>query len=334
MKKYLAILAVLFTAILSSCSNDDNIQVNQVITFKVNPSTVISSYKEFDVGELSALPSNANLRIRILIYNEDGNLVDEDVTYTNDYTHIMTTSLNLAQGNYTAVACTDVVLNNKTFEFWDLSGKETLSTTTFTDKGKIGDRWKILGLKVAHFSVDRNTTELNIDVKPAGALILVWWKNWNRYSNVTAFRLYTNRSSDQMTLGASGNPSYSVESSYDLDWNIAQLSYNSDYNGGQAYVFSFPIKNMTVQFGAGLENNKYTLFKNAEAVVNIELGREYYFTYDVKSEECEWLVLTDVDARSSESSLEYYGNNATSNSFDNNQSIRVIDFVEPGELSD
>ncbi len=334
MKKYLAIFAVLFTVILSSCSNDD-IPVNQSITFKVNPSTVVSSYQEFQPGELSTLPSGANLRIRLLIYNEAGKLVAEDESYMNDYTHIMSSSFNLAQGVYTAVSCTDVVTDNKTFEYWDLSGKETLSTTTFTDKGYIGGSLKILGLNVTHFSVDSNTKDHNIDVKPAGALAFVWWKNWRRYNNVEAFRLYANRSCDNMTLNASGEPTYSVESSNDVsDWRIASMTYDSEYAGGYVYVFLFPVKNMTVQFGASLKDNKYTLFKNAKEIVDIELGREYYFTYDVTSEECEWLILTDVDARSSESTLEYYGNNTTSNGFENNQSIRVMDFVQPGKLSE
>lgn len=319
---------------MSSCSNDD-IPVNQSVTFKVNPSTVVSSYKEFEPGELSSLPSGANLRMRILIYNEAGKLVAEDYAYMNDYTHIMTSSFNLPQGSYTAVACTDIVTDNKTFEYWDLSGKEILSTTTFTDKGYIGGALKILGLKVTHFSVDSNTKELNIDVKPAGALAIVWWKNWNRYSNVEAFRLYANRACDHMTLNAFGEPTYSVESSNDVSaWRIASMTYDSDYSGGYVYVFLFPVKNMTVQFGAELDDNYYALFENAEAVVDIELGREYYFTYDVTSEECEWLVLTDVDASSSDLNLEYYGNDQTSNGFENKQSIKVIDFVQPGKLSE
>lgn len=334
MKKYLAIFAVLFTVILSSCSNDD-IPVSQTITFKVNPSTVVSSYQEFEPGELSSIPSGANLRVRLLIYNEAGNLIAEDETYMNDYTHVMTSSFNLGQGNYTAVACTDIVTDNKTFEYWDLSGKEKLSTTMFTDNGYIGGSLKILGLKVNHFTVDNSLKEYSMDVKPAGALAFVWWKNWKRYNNVEAFRLYANRSCDNMTLNSDGEPTYSVESSNDVsDWRIASLTYDADYVGGYVYVFLFPVKNMTVQFGASLKDNKYTLFKNAKEIVDIELGREYYFTYDVTSEECEWLVLTDVDARSSECAVEYNGSNNTSNGFENDQSIRVMDFIEPGKLSE
>lgn len=334
MKKYLAIFAVLCTVILSSCSNDD-IPVAQTITFKVNPSTVVSSYREYAPGELSTLLSDYNLRIRLLIYNEAGKLVAEDETYMNDYTHIMTSSFNLEQGLYTAVSCTDVVSDNKTFEFWDLSGKESLSTATFTDNGYIGAQFKILGFNVTHFSVDNNAKELNVNVKPAVALALVMWENWNRYTNVEAFRLYANRSCDNMTLNASGEPTYSVESSNDVaNWRIAALEYDSQYNGGYVYVFLFPIKNMTMQFGAGLTDNTYALFDNAMALVDIELGKEYYFAYDVTSEECEWLVWTDVDTSSSTSTLEYYGNNTTSNGFECNQSIRVMDFVQPGNLSE
>lgn len=61
MKKYLAIFAVLFTVILSSCSNDD-IPVNRSVTFKLNPATVVDKLYEMNAGDLTSLSSGATLK--------------------------------------------------------------------------------------------------------------------------------------------------------------------------------------------------------------------------------------------------------------------------------
>ena len=77
MKKYLAIFAVLFTVILSSCSNDD-IPVNRSVTFKLNPATVVDNLYEMNAGDLTSLSSGATLNVDLYVYDESGTLVERD----------------------------------------------------------------------------------------------------------------------------------------------------------------------------------------------------------------------------------------------------------------
>ncbi|MCM1140140.1 MAG: hypothetical protein NC453_16365, partial [Muribaculum sp.] len=183
MKKYLAIFAVLFTVILSSCPNDD-IPVSQTITFKVNPSTVVNCYDEYDAGELTVLPKGYSLRVRLLIYNETGKLVSSDVQKFSDYSHIMTSPQDLAEGEYTVVTITDIVTSTDEDFAWILSNEENLSTLSIAKTEYIREQWGILGLETTHVSISPSVKDVNIDVKPAGALAIVFYNNWNHYSDV------------------------------------------------------------------------------------------------------------------------------------------------------
>lgn len=324
MKKFIMYIIAFAAVMLTSCSNED-VPVSKNVTFKINPSTVISSFIEFNAGELSSIGSDQNLRVRLLIYNESGRLQCSDTQYMNDYTHMSSFGFSLPVGVYKAVAITDIVSDNRTFEFWTLTGEDNINTTTITDAGYVGGSSKILGLTVKDIEIGESSgTEYNIDVRPAGALAIVWFKNWNRYTNVDSFALYSNRSCDSMTLNSEGNPVYSVEASNDMSWRIALMGHDSSYSGGYVYVFLFPLQNASMHFGAELNNDRYTLFPGADAVVDIELGREYMFTYDVTSEECEWNVFTNVQGKPGRH--EYNGNDMLfNNGFMNKQSIRVAD---------
>ena len=162
MKKYLSILTALIAVLFTSCSNDD-IPVMHETVFKVDPSTVISSYLEYNVGDLTSFSSGNKLRIRLLAYDEDGVLVASDESFSNDYTHIQTFNFALPEGNYTTVAITDVV--SSTTEFYTLSNQERLNTTTITSTGKIGLQSGILGLTTETHYVSSYTNDINIKVK-------------------------------------------------------------------------------------------------------------------------------------------------------------------------
>lgn len=296
MKKYLAIFAVLFTVILSSCSNDD-IPVTHATAFKVDPSTVISSYEEFNVGDLTSLGSNYQLRIRLLIYNENGMLVASDEAFSADYTHIQTFSFNLSEGEYTTVAVTDVVGKSSSAveEFYTLSNQERLNTTTLTYTNYIGGQLAILGLTTEKQYITSSASDINIKVKPAGALIVCHINDWNAcldYNDngvaidAETYMLLGNQSSSDLTLNTYGEPTYSIKSSSDYDYIWYAHKRNSQYIGGYGYAFKFPMTNVKLKWVAEAPTGRYNW--GEPAVVDIEVGKEYYFELDVANDEAGW----------------------------------------------
>jgi len=290
MKKYLAIFAVLFTVILSSCSNDD-IPVNQSITFKVNPSTVVNCFAEYDAGELTVLPKGYSLRVRLLIYNEAGVLVSSDTQKFNDYSHIMTSPQDLPEGEYTVVTTTDIITSTDENFAWRLSNEENLSTLSIAKSEYIREQWEILGLETTHVSIYPGIKDVNIDVKPAGALAIVFYTNWNHYSDVVKYKLNSDRIADNLTFTSTGEPQYSVKSSNWTDYRISLATWDSNYIGAYRYIFLFPMQNATFQFKCECDDDK-TYLLGEPAKINTERGKEYRFEIDVETDEASWYVIT------------------------------------------
>lgn len=286
-KKILGYSAAACALMLASCSNED-VPVSQAVSFRVNPNTVVSGFEEYSGGELSVLADTYDLRVRLLIYNESGSLVSKSEELTNDYNHTVYMNANLEPGSYKVIALTDVVADENTFEYWSLADEEKLSTATVTDCGYIGGKYKLLGLRTLDIDITENQREVAVDVYPAGALAIVRFMNWNRYSDVSDFYLLSNRSCDDMRFDENGNPIYSVESSRDYDWILSSMEWDSNYSGGYSYVFMFPIDNMSLRFYAMSTADK--LYGFGSATVNIEAGREYYFAWDVTNDTYDWQI--------------------------------------------
>jgi len=325
MKKYLAILAVLFTVILSSCSNDD-IPVGQSITFKVNPSTVVSSLLEFTAGDLSSIDSDENLYVSLYIYNAAGNLVSSEVQKFKDYTHIMNSVQSIEAGEYTVVASTQII-DDKDFKYWEISGTENLSTFTVKDEGYIGGSAKILGLSAQKITVNSSTKEVLINVECAGAVALVQVMDWNRYSNVATFGLMANKSCDEVTFDYNGGLNYSAETKSDYSYWMTKWDYDSDYNGGYGYTFMFPYTNINMAFVAITTSNSRNYLGEA-CTGNIEKNHTYWFAYDVQEEETYWSDATDWDLNMAKSPTMRANNNSFENMLKFDPEAKVITIAQ------
>lgn len=325
MKKYLAIFAVLFTVILSSCSNDD-IPVGQSITFKVNPSTVVSSLLEFTAGDLSSIDSDENLYVSLYIYNAAGNLVSSEVQKFKDYTHIMNSVQSIEAGEYTVVASTQII-DDKDFKYWDISGTENLSTFTVKDEGYIGGSAKILGLSAQKVTVNSSTKEVLVNVECAGAVALVQVMDWNRYSNVESFGLMSNKSCDDVTFDYNGGLNYSVETKSDYSYWMTKWTYDSNYSGAYGYTFMFPYTNINMAFVAITTSNSRNYLGQA-CTGNIEKNHTYWFAYDVQEEETYWSDATDWDLNMAKAPTMRANNNSFENMLKFDSEAKVITIAQ------
>ncbi|MDE5653120.1 MAG: FimB/Mfa2 family fimbrial subunit [Muribaculaceae bacterium] len=288
MKKLLYCAPILALGMLAaSCSNED-ITVESAVTIKVNPATVVSSLYERTPGDLSSIDRGYSLNVDLYIYNEAGVLVTSTSEQYSDYTHVMSTSLQLPAGDYTAVAMTHVTGSN--INYWNIAGTDRLDTFTVTDEGYIGGNHKILGLSSYALKVtESNSREHSINVQCAGAVAFINIQNWNRYSNIEEFELLANKSCDNLTLDSKGQPTYSVETSQNLQWRMFLMDYDPDYSGGYSYSFMFPCTNISMRFAATLTSGS-GVYLGSGCVADIEKGKSYIFRYDVTSEQEDWLI--------------------------------------------
>lgn len=290
MKKNIFLFVITFAAILSSCKNED-ITISRNITFKVNPATVVDRLYEIKAGDLTALTSGSKLQVSLLIYDDKGILVNKVSNEYSAYTHMMTTDIYLAPGNYTAVATSHVSSN---VEFWSFSGLEQLSTFKITDEGRIGGKSKILGLSIMKFVVGDKTETFNINIENAGAVAAVSFYKWNKYNNVKVYSLMGKQSCDYLSFNNQGSKDYSIKSESKYTFYKAKAEYDSKITSPYIYFFTFPINNASFRFYAETTDDQL-IPMGKEFVDNIKQGWSYLFEYDFENDESNWYYWTPED---------------------------------------
>lgn len=285
MKKILFILTSLIVLVLSSCSNDD-IPVSQATTFKIDPANVIQPFSyEINPGDLEGVDSDNALRVRLLVYNAKGVLVQSETQYLSSYASIMSTSVNLEKGDYSAVVITDVVEmdgDNVSWACWELSDENSITTAKITDLGYIGGKSKILGIGSQKFTVSEVSEEIAINPTPAGAVLCVMWRNIHTFSDVDMIVLETNRSSDYLVMNSNGGYDVAVENdNNNYSWRMAMLEPSEYPNSTNiyGYYFTFPINNISFRFRIDTSDSE-SVYSDAMPF-NINVGSEYYFEIDL-----------------------------------------------------
>ena len=289
-KIYFTLYAVLCIAFVSSCQNGD-IDIDKIITFKINPSTVVSSLLENSPGDLSSVGNDKKLHVGLYVYNEAGSLVAKDIQQFSDYTHIMNSAHGLGTGEYTIVAYTQIIWNDGT-KFWTISGENNLSTFTVTDEGMIGGSSKILGLSAKKILIDESTKEISMNVECAGAVALVEVLDWNRYSDVKQYGLASNKSCDDVKFGQNGQLSYSITTKSTFAYWMYLCDYDSKYKSAYGYTFMFPYTDIKMTFEAITDSDE-TVQIGTTCTADILKGHTYWFAYDVTEEETYWSDATD-----------------------------------------
>ena len=289
-KTLIAFFAVI--GLFSSCTNDD-ITISRAITFKINPATVVENLCEYDAGDLTSLDGGSSLYVSLYIYDNKGILVDKVSNSYSAYTHMMTADIELPSGDYTAVATSHV---SSSVDYWIFSGQDQLSTFKIKDNGYIGGKDKILGLTIKTFTVGNNSETFNIDIENAGAVALVLFNSWNKYSNVVEYALKGKQSCDYISFDNQGNKDYSIQSESSYNFRKILFDYDSDYDGAVGYFFTFPIRNASFRFYAETTDNE-SIPMGPEFVGDVKVGDTYYFVYDFENDEATWYDMTPNGTR-------------------------------------
>lgn len=281
MKKNISLLAFLLAAMLFSCTNDE-ISISKTVNFTVNPSTVVSSFAvgEENAGELEGFNTDYELNVILFIYNNQGDLIQKfNNTYSN-YAVQMKASAFLDHGQYTAVAITHIDSPTKNIYFWKIEGEEKLEGMRIVDNGYIGAQNKVLGVTVKEFEVGEEIADLNINVLPAGSMLVVRYYNYLALKDMgyTVFSLMGNKIMDYLEFDRFGNTSVVADNhNGKYDW-IYDTMDAADYADGYTYIYSYeyilPMTNVGLQFYTEDESYYYELGTSTN--FNTQAGGCYY----------------------------------------------------------
>lgn len=290
MKKYISFVAVALVALFASCSNDD-VTISKTVNFTVNPTTIIESYTAnysevmsvmgINKGELESFNTNYKLRVRLFVYDSNGQLVQKASGEYSNYDVKLKQSFYLPVGSYTAIAISDVYRPSDSFEYWKVSGEDLLATLKIEDTNFFGDARTILGTTKQTFKVDDKGIDVNINIQPAGALFLVLYSNIFTYSIVTEYELSVNKCQSAINYDSDGNYTISTENNNgQYDWRISSVALEdvdqTQYSGARRWATQLPMNNVGVCFSYWTSDASSSKQMGSGRVFDIKPGDTYF----------------------------------------------------------
>ena len=277
MRKFAYLIALTASFILASCSNDD-IPVEKKTVVRVNPSTIMTPFSyQISPGDLDGVDATQNVRIRLFVYDENGDLYTSEQQDVKNYLTSAAFNLNLDnEKNYTVIAISDVTDTNdgSVAEYWTVSDQKDINTLKITYAGSdtnYGDQ-EILGVSSATVSSGDNAT---INLQAAGALVCTHVSNIHAYSNIEKILIWGSRGNGFFDFESNGtlnsNPDLDILPDF-LDIDVPNTSYSGIYS----YKFLMPQTNyeLALRFFDGNGESLGTGFKEG---LRLEKGREYLF---------------------------------------------------------
>ena len=296
MKKILVSL-IAIVGLLSSCTNDD-IKIANEIAFTINPSTVVENLAEVEPGELTVLPNGLSLRVQLFVYNKEGLLVAYDSKDMPDYSHLVTSTQNLPEGEYVILTSTHITDGTDKYA-WIVSSKENINSLTIKEDGIIRQQYGILGLSSQKITVTKKTKDIRLDVQLAGAVAIVRYRNYNtRGDLVNAYSLISNKNAEAIHLDTNGEIQYSYNSKNDYAYRLSRVEPEPNYSHARRYIFMFPMKDVKLSFAAevGTDKDYKTIPLGQECLDDIIAGREYYFVFDAETLTSTWEFFNPSEA--------------------------------------
>ena len=310
MKKYMIMCMAVIAIMLSSCKNED-ISISREVSFEVNPYGVIEDFVKHQVYEedLETFYSGDKLRVQLFVYDNNGELVASNIQYLDGYRSTMNSTFELADGTYTVVATSDVTTMigmDVSFEYWEFSGMNRLADLRITDaSGLIGMEDKILGVVSNRVSVNASSVSHSIDVKPAGALILVHTNGIHSFSDVISYHLYVDKNSDYCSFGNDGTMTPTINSGTTYNWQLSMQNTSSSGNNYYSYRFVLPLGNTNFIWFAKIDDDgSGFLLDDTHNQVNVKIGKMYNCIFDIPNLTCDFYEFTDGMKASIPSMLE------------------------------
>lgn len=279
MKKYMIMCMAVVALLFASCKNED-ISISREVRFTVNPYDVINGFvnNQANEGDLDLLPNSYRVRTQVYVYDTDGKLVDYDVDYLKDYHSTMNTSFDLPDGNYIAIATTDVVEYNGgvTFEYWTFDGKEKLNQLKINHAGYLGYENKILGVGRQIVNVQHGQTEFSIRLEPQGALALCIVWGIQSFNDVSCYNLMTNRAFKCCSFNSDGTWEVSCEEVIFNKYVYRFYPNNYSSYGGYGYQF-IPVGGSNFRWDADTNSGELEDITDGAKSQNIVPGKTYQF---------------------------------------------------------
>ena len=267
-------------AVFTSCENDPIEIVGGETILEINTSKVMeyegidhlmsvtSKFGQDQIDDLMSLGGTSRLRVRCMIYNDNGKLVQQNESYGYNYLNNVSVKLMLPAGKYTAVTISDVVRvdndNNITFRYWTLEDSTDINTARIEETGYIG-KGTCLSATVNTVEVGNKSTTYSISPSPLGALMYALFDNIHSSGKYTDVELWTKKSAKNVVI-RNGKVEANLESDTDYAWRLCSIDVTDwadspSVSTVYGFYFVFPSQKTPIGWAAIDSNNKnYFMF--------------------------------------------------------------------------
>ena len=302
MKKILIGLLSFTVALASiSCSSDKDSDQDDgkpggksQVTLSVNTSEArgfnrmydFLDYMGLDHSVVDKLPSAYRMRVRNMVYNEQGQLVHDKYTLYNSYNKLAADELELEHGQYQVVSIADVVMVNETGDinlcYWNVKDSVSIGTARIMSSGYNGGSRDVVSAAITDITVGDGVNSYTIVPKPLGSLILCLWRNIHDDSSIGEVCLMTKDWANSMRI-ASGKYVTGYTTSDYYRWVHAMISPADFPKSINVYGFAFSLEAVDLQFAYVCFDKSGDSWRMSEMIKNIPSGEFYVSLCDLST---------------------------------------------------
>lgn len=291
MRKYLLLIAAIFSLISCTDKEEIGLQFHHEIPIEVNP---LSLYENsgIDVVKFQSLIGTDVYQscVTVLIYNPDGSLNQKNELLFDELRPVSYIAHDLDEKDYTIISIQHfvIVANGKTSSSWKLEEEDNIKTVHISVSSLDGEiSWfNCLGIDVQNVSIKRNT-KLNIATQLAGSFVDFQYENFDK-SNYIGASLYFKDKANGIYLNPeyTGNDRYYYKNGFNAPnvWsNVAGFSSDDGLKNTQSETkFIFETGKINYCFGLMKSDDitedgtkHFTAFPSTNSYFEFEKGKIY-----------------------------------------------------------
>ena len=176
MKKLIYFIVTLFVVTFSSCSDQEEIDIKYQTTITLSAEKLMADFQERTSGDFDMV-DGVCIRLHLLIYDENGALVQSKISSVSDYAEKYTYSCTLSEGKYTIISIADFIvgsLSNPTTEYWQMKDETNLSELQLVHTDKLAYwTWETLGLSSTEMVISKESKNVTIPITAITGLVQI-----------------------------------------------------------------------------------------------------------------------------------------------------------------
>ena len=233
---------------------EGEVEFTYPVTVNVTNSQLVSNitdpYSSQPLFPLGAVSNQYQVRTNILVYDNQDELVGEFTVYRSSFNESASYTLELPNGQYTAVAVTDISYNNAD-NVWKIADQNNLNSLRITFANQyVADKEGIVAARRQEFVVADNQTAVNLAPAHLGASYVLYFNNFN-YTAHQYLYFSINIDPDDYQLI---NQSYSRKLTM---YRFSELDFEKKYSGYYVYAYLLPKTNLVLQYVSMDVNKNY-----------------------------------------------------------------------------